>query len=118
MAKSFSIVTILMVMYIGWIFLASDSQVRIERVCHPVVWGGNVAVSVTSLTFNDSQDSVQEAFNNLDYGCRFTVWRLFYEKEYLEALEKQKLLEEQGLQPVQPGGEAKTPNGSGMVIVK
>lgn len=31
-----------------------------------------------------SQDAVQNTFDKIDYACRYSVWRLFYETDYLK----------------------------------
>lgn len=64
--------------------LAPTPSQRIVRTCTPINWGGNLVVSITQLVTPKYQASVQHAFEKLDYGCRFSLWRLFYEKEYLK----------------------------------
>lgn len=83
---------LLVLAFIVWTFLAPNPDTRIERVCSPVQWGGNVATSLAALTTPAFELSVQQGMNKLDYGCQYAVWRLFYQKQYnayLLAKEKQ-----------------------------
>lgn len=75
---------VLMVIFIGWIFITGDSAERMERACKPVEWTGNMAVSLVALTYPSGQRRTQMAFENMDYGCQYSLWRLFYETDYLE----------------------------------
>lgn len=70
---------------VAWVAVATDPQERIERACQPVLWTGNVMTSLTALTVPQYQDHVDSGFESADYACRYTVWRLFYEQEWLEA---------------------------------
>ena len=83
-----SIFTGLLVLFAIWVTLGNGPEQRIERSCKPVVWMGNVSVSIVQLISYKYQDKAQAAFDGFDYGCRFSVWRLFYEKEYLRSLEE------------------------------
>jgi len=76
---------VLMVIFIGWVFIASDPAERMDRACRPVEWSGNMAVSLVALTYPSGQHRTQTAFDNLDYGCQYSLWRLFYESDYLAA---------------------------------
>jgi len=89
MMRGTSIIGILMVLWIGWIVLATSQEERIGRFCQPVIWTGNVATSLTALTVSKYQGNVEEAFDSFDYGCRYSVWRLFYEEQWLEHQEEQ-----------------------------
>lgn len=92
MAKGSSIFGALFIMWLVWIFMASGNEHRIERVCQPVVWTGNVFTSLAALTASDkNQQQVNNVFVKFDYGCRYTVWRLFFESEWLK---EQELLKE------------------------
>lgn len=75
---------ILLVVYIGWIFIAGEPTVRMDRACRPVEWTGNMAVSLAALTYPSGQRKTQLAFENMDYGCEYSLWRLFYESDYLK----------------------------------
>jgi len=73
---------LLFLAFVGWIFFTPDPQVRIARTCRPLLWTGNVAVSLTAFAMPSAQESVQKWSNKLDYGCRYTVWRLIYQDDY------------------------------------
>lgn len=76
-----------LLVWVAWIVLATGHDERIERTCQPVLWVGNVFTSLVALTASDYQDTVEGAFESADYGCRYTVWRLVYEDDYLKAVE-------------------------------
>lgn len=92
-----TLIGVAILVWVAWIVLATDSEARIERTCQPVLWFGNVATSLTQLTFNEYQDSVQESFESADYACRFTVWRLLHEDAWIES--------QQGIDPEAQTGE-------------
>lgn len=77
--------SLLFLVYVGWMFIAPDPMVRIERACKPVEWTGNLAVSITALTIDSATTGTRQAFENLTYGCEYSIWRLFYEEEYAKA---------------------------------
>ena len=68
--------------FVVWIFFTGDPQVRISRTCRPLMWTGNVLVSLTAFASSSGAESVQGWTNKTDYACRYTVWRLFYQDEY------------------------------------
>lgn len=68
--------------FLLWVIFSADPSARITRVCKPVAWLGNGATSVSALVAPNSQQSVDAWFSKLDYGCRYSVWRLFYQEEY------------------------------------
>lgn len=68
--------------FIFWIIMASSPTERIERVCKPVAWTGNVTTSLAALVTPQFQTASQDWFNKLNYGCEYTVWRLFYQQAY------------------------------------
>lgn len=84
--KSGSFAGVLLIVFAVWVVMAANNAERIDRVCRPVTWLGNISVSLTSLVSDGNADAVQGTFNRLNYGCRFTVWRLFFEKSYLKAM--------------------------------
>ena len=74
---------ILILWFIGWIMIATDAQVRINRGCAPVGWTGSLFVSVTAMVWENQVKNVQGVSDRMEYGCRYALWRSFYEKDYL-----------------------------------
>lgn len=74
--------------FVVWVFMAGDGTSRINRGCRPIHWVGNVVVSVTALVLPSQQEGVRHWSNKLEYGCRYTAWRLFYQDAYNEAMER------------------------------
>jgi hypothetical protein len=81
---------LLFLAFVGWVLVAGNPTTRIENVCRPIGWTGNVTTSLAALVLPDQQVKVQSWFNKLEYGCRYTVWRLFYQDAYNEWVQTQK----------------------------
>src|SRR5690554_4729251 len=75
-------------MFVLWIFMAPLPQQRIERACSPIEWVGNVATSSTALTTQDNTATAMKWSDKLNYSCQYMIWRLFYQKQYNEAVQK------------------------------
>jgi len=73
---------LLFLAFVVWIFTASSPSIRIENACRPIGWSGNVIVSLSALAMPAHQTKVQGWFNSIEYGCQYTVWRLFYQEAY------------------------------------
>lgn len=82
-------------LYIIWVFLGGSPDDRMQRTCQPILWAGNVTQSLTALTLPEYGQSVTKAFDNVDYACQYTLWRLFYEKDFIESLKNQGMSEEE-----------------------
>lgn len=93
--------------FILWIFLGAAPQ-RIERTCAPIGWMGNVTVSLAALVTPNYQKPVQKWFDKFTYGCQYTVWRLFYQDDYLKFVETQRT-EEDKVKAAEAGGVTRVP---------
>jgi hypothetical protein len=77
--------------FVVWVFvMATSANDRMAHACRPVGWTGNVVTSVSALAIPDQQQTMQRWFDKLEYGCRYTAWRLFYQDEYNKWLESEK----------------------------
>ncbi len=76
------IVAILVMVFFTWILLPSNSNERYSRACAPIQWTGNVAVSMASFIAPQGEAGTKKTFDSMDYACRFSIWRLFNEKDY------------------------------------
>lgn len=80
MFKVFEIIAaITCLWWFGFIFIAGDPNVRIERTCDPVssVFG-RLAGSVVDLAHADNSEDVREWFQEASYSCRYMVWNQFF----------------------------------------
>lgn len=68
--------------FVFWIIIAVSPTQRIENACRPVGWSGNVITSMSALVLPNHQETVQSWFDKIEYGCRYTTWRLFYQEDY------------------------------------
>lgn len=87
MIKLGGIGTILIVAFLFWALSAGTPQAKLQRGCRPVIWMGSVATSLATLTSYEWGKKTQAAVVNTDYGCRYTLWRFFYEDEYQSAVD-------------------------------
>lgn len=76
--------------YLAWILIVPNPQERINRSCQPILWVGNVFESIGLLVNERYATSMKSTTDSMDYGCRYTVWRFFYEEDYLKAKEKER----------------------------
>jgi len=84
MFKPFSLLFFIAVFtWIVRIFLVTDGSERIERSCTPVEILGQVTISATALVADQYTGNMQATMNQWVYGCRYVVWRSFYEEDYL-----------------------------------
>lgn len=81
--------------FVFWVIAASSPSARIENICRPVGWTGNIITSLSALVLPAQQATIQGGFDKFEYGCRYTVWRLFYQEDY------NKWLATQGKAPVE-----------------
>lgn len=72
--------------FVFWVFSAPLPSERIERVCQPIHWVGNLAVSTTALSADKHTETSVRWSDKLNYSCQYMVWRLFYQDEYNKAL--------------------------------
>lgn len=98
------------VWFIG-IFIVTSPQDRMEKACAPVGWMGSVATSM-SMLFNVDEKTLQGTkgfFVSGEYGCKFTVWRLFYEEDWKaeQAAEAKRKAEEEAAAARRPDAKPK-----------
>ncbi|GAB6035407.1 hypothetical protein [Galenea microaerophila] len=74
--------TIGLILFIIWSVLPADPSERFERGCKPIQWVGGAGVAVMEIVHKPWAKSVQNAVDKTDYTCRYTLWSLFYKKEY------------------------------------
>lgn len=83
--KPFSgILGVLVLLYIGWIFLAGHPSERIDRGCRPIGWAGNVLTSISAIAAPSLSQATYRVFKNTEYTCQYAIWRLMYEREWYE----------------------------------
>lgn len=84
MMKAVTTTALLLMIFFVFVMLGNSPTEKIERSCEPVLWVGNVVESVFLLADSDWSDDVKETTEEIDYSCRYIIWRAFYEEEYLE----------------------------------
>jgi hypothetical protein len=75
-----------LILFVVWIFLAPLPEQRIERACSPITWVGNLATSTTALTKEENAHTAAPWADKLNYSCQYMIWRLFYQKDYNDAI--------------------------------
>lgn len=89
--KSGGVASILLIFFVAWVFLADNGQGRLERSCEPVQWVGTIFESIVDLTYPEYSYIVDEGVDSTEYSCQYIIWRIFYEEEWLEYEEEQKI---------------------------
>lgn len=84
MGKGFSFFSVFFLVFLVWTMLGKSNEQRIERVCKPFGWTGNVSVSLFSLVGSKAENRVHDTFDRVLYGCEYSVWRLVFENRYLD----------------------------------
>lgn len=80
MLKPFSMIFFILVMvWMGGIFLTSNTQTRIERACSPVTVSDKIVVAMVQLVYEEWALDAHKMMLQMEYGCRYTVWKTFYE---------------------------------------
>lgn len=81
MLKPFSMIFFILVMvWAGSIFVSSNATTRIERSCAPVAYIDKMVVAVVQLVHEPYALPTHELMLRLEHGCRYTVWKTFYEQ--------------------------------------
>lgn len=75
---------ILFMFFVVWMVAPANPTERMERACAPVNWIGNVTVSITAAVSAKNTAKVQSLFDSGNYHCQYILWRLFYEKDWVE----------------------------------
>lgn len=104
---------LLFITFVGWVLIASTPDHRIERGCRPIGWTGNVIVSLSSLVLPDHQTRVKGWFDKLEYGCRYSAWRLIYQDDYNKWQAQQKAEADKAnsiAQELEPDAAPRTPD--------
>lgn len=80
MLKPFSMIFFILVMvWTGAIFLTSSAATRIERACVPATVADKIVVAIVQLAYEPWAMDAHQMMLNLEYGCKYTVWKTFYE---------------------------------------
>lgn len=75
-----------LLMFVFWVFIAPVPQDRIDRVCSPIQWVGNLTTSLTALSTEKHTETAVTWADKLDYSCQFLIWRLIYQDDYNQAI--------------------------------
>jgi len=76
---------VLCMVWFGAILITTDPQERIDRACTPVLLADRAMSSSMQLINESWGVSTHNAFEDVHFGCRFVVWRVFYEQDWNKA---------------------------------
>ncbi len=97
MLKPFSLIFFVLVMvWFGSIFITTDPQVRMDRSCVPVSIVDKAATSGMMLLNDGWATGTHKLFEEAHYGCRFIIWRMFYEEDWQKARQAQQAAQQAG----------------------
>lgn len=68
----------LIVSWIMSIFITTDPDTRMERVCLPVEYSGKLATSMGRLDSESTADSIKGMFDKGTLGCKKVMWDMVY----------------------------------------
>lgn len=86
MLRPFSMIFFIAVMvWVGGIFITSDPRTRIDRACLPVTYADSMLVAVVQVIHEPYAMGAHQMMLAFEYGCKFTVWKMFYEKHDLDS---------------------------------
>lgn len=103
------LVGIPLLVFVLWVIFAPVPQARIERACSPITWVGNLTTSTTALAKEEHTATAATWADKLEYSCQYMLWRLFYQKQYNEAIKAGLIKAPEGYQievtpaPEEPG---------------
>lgn len=98
--------------FIVWIAFSINPGERLERACKPFAWTGSVVTSATTLMAPSYQQSMKRWWDKFDYGCQYSLWRLFYQDDYNKALAEQAARDEAAGRAVDAPEKAKPATSS------
>lgn len=80
MFKPFAFIFFILIMvWCGAILITTSAQERMNRACIPIDYTGKASSAAMLLINDDWSVSTQQIFEKWSYGCKFVIWRLFYE---------------------------------------
>jgi hypothetical protein len=83
MLKPFSLIFFCLVLvWLGSIVVTSDPTERIDRSCSPLTIVDKAAVATALLLNEQLAAGTKRAMADWQYGCRFIVWKVFYEGDW------------------------------------
>ena len=68
--------------WFGSILVTTDPERRMERTCVPMAFAEKAATAGMVLIDDEWAQSTHELFTKWHYGCKFIVWRMFYEEDW------------------------------------
>jgi len=70
--------------WVLWAGVVTSAKERMERACAPVTWVGKIGVSFAMLADSSEKSAkvTSDWFEGANYGCQFTLWRVFYEDDW------------------------------------
>lgn len=78
--KPFSMLFFIVVMvWVGGIFLTTNPTTRIDRACSPVTFADRILVALVQVIHEPYALGTHEVMLSVEYACKFTVWKTFYE---------------------------------------
>lgn len=83
MWKPFSMIFfVLCMVWFGSILVTTDPQLRMDRACVPIHYMDKAGTSAMTLVDKGWGETTNKFFQDFHYGCRFVVWRVFYEEDW------------------------------------
>lgn len=81
---------VLCLVFVFYCALGDKGHERYRRICSPFAVTSNLFTSIAALLYDGSEVGVKEVFDNITYGCTYTVWRLTAEKDWQAYVDEMK----------------------------
>ena len=73
---------VLTLVFVFYCAIGQKGEERMNRICSPFSVIANFVTSFTALLWDGSEVGTKEVFDNITYGCKYTVWRMVYETDW------------------------------------
>lgn len=91
MFKPFSILFFIASMiWFGSILITTDPQARMDRTCIPVDYAKRATTAGLLLVNDEWSQESDKLFDKWLYGCKFVIWRMFYENDWNKSSDTEK----------------------------
>lgn len=104
---TFSLFGLAFVVFFVWIIVAGTPLSRLNRGCAPIVWSGKALSAVVDVASDNAARKVWSGTAKTFQGCRFVLFKTFYQSEYERLQAEQAAAARKGA-----AGDAPTPAAS------
>lgn len=105
---TFSLFGLAFVVFFVWIIVAGTPLSRLNRGCAPIIWSGKALSAVVDVASDNAARKVWSGTAKTFQGCRFVLFKTFYQSEYERLQAEQAAAEHKGDTEKAPASAAST----------